>query len=55
MSIDCFSKLGIPLHPDKQEEPSTCLTVLDIELHSLKVQARLPQDKFDRITALLEE
>ena len=26
-SIDCFSKLGIPLHPDKQEGPSTCLTI----------------------------
>ena len=55
MSIDCFSKLGIPLHSDKQEEPSTCLTILGIELDSLKVQARLPQDKFDRLTALLEE
>ena len=25
--IDCFSKLGIPLHLDKQEGPSTCLTI----------------------------
>ena len=31
-SIDCFSKLGIPLHPDKLEGPSTCLTILGIEL-----------------------
>ena len=56
MSIDCFSKLGIPLHPDKQEGPSTCLTILGIEVDSLNVQACLPQDKLiDRITALLEE
>ena len=55
MSIDCFSKLGIPLHPDKQEGSSTCLTILGIEVDSLNVQACLPQDKFDRITALLEE
>ena len=55
MSIDWYSKLGIPLHPDKQEGPSTCLTILGIEVNSLNVQARLPQDKFDRITALLEE
>ena len=54
-SIDCFSKLGIPLHPDKLEGPSTCLTILGIELDSLNLQARLPQDKFDRITALLED
>ena len=52
-SIDCFSKLGIPLHPDKLEGPSTCLTILGIELDSLNLLARLPQDKFDRITALL--
>ena len=54
-SIDCFSKLGIPLHPDKLEGPSTCLTILGIELDSLNLLARLPQDKFDRITALLED
>ena len=54
-SIDCFSKLGIPLHPDKLEGPSTCLTILGIELDSLNLQARLPQDKFDRMSALLED
>ena len=54
MSFDCFSKLGIPLHPDKQEGPSTCLTILGIEVDSLNVQACLPQDKFDRITALFK-
>ena len=26
-SVDCFSKLGISLHPDKQEGPSTCPTI----------------------------
>ena len=54
-SIDCFSKLGIPLHPDKPEGPSTCQTILGIELDSLNLRARLLQDKFDRITALLED
>ena len=54
-SIDCFSELGIPLHPDKLEGRSTCLTVLGIELDSLNLLARLPQDIFDRITALLED
>ena len=54
-SIDYFSKLGIPLHPDKVDGRFTCLTVLGIELDSLNLLARLPQDKFDRITALLED
>ena len=54
-SIYYFSNLGIPLHRDKQEGPSMCLTILGIDLDSLHLQAPLPQDKFDRITALLEE
>ena len=44
----------IPLHPDKVEGCSTCLTVLGIELDSLTLQACLPCDKFERIVALLE-
>ena len=49
-SIDCFSKLGISLHLHKLEGPSTCLTIPCIELDSLNLQARLPQNKVDRIT-----
>ena len=44
----------IPLHPDKLGGPSTCLTVLGIELDSLTLQARLPLGKFECIAALLE-
>ena len=44
---------GILLHPGKLEGPSTLLTVLGIELDSLLLQARLPQEKFDRIHTLL--
>ena len=51
--IQQFQDLGIPLHPDKLEGPSTLLTVLGIELDSLLLQARLPQDKIDRIHTLL--
>ena len=49
-----FRDWHIPLHPDKVEGPSTCLTVLGIELDSITLQARLPRDKFVRIVALLE-
>ena len=51
--IQQFQDWGIPLHPDKLEGPSTLLTVLGIELDSLLLQARLPQEKFDRIHTLL--
>ena len=49
-----FAEWGIPLHPEKLEGPSTCLTVVGIELDFIALQARLPKDKFDRIAALLE-
>ena len=51
--IQQFQDWGIPLHPDKLEGPSTLLTVLGIELDSLLLQARLPQENFDRIHTLL--
>ena len=52
-SIQQFQDWEIPLHPDKLESPSTILTVLGIELDSLLLQARLPQEKFDRIHTIL--
>lgn len=52
--IQLFKDWHIPPHPDKVEGPSTCLTVLGIELDSLALQGRLPRDKFERIVALLE-
>ena len=52
-SIHQFQDWGIPLHPDKLESASTILTVLGIELDSLLLKARLPQEKFDRIYTLL--
>ena len=48
-------RLGLPLHPDKVEGPTTCLTILGIELDSDRLEARLPTEKRDRIVALLEE
>ena len=49
-----FRVWHIPLHPNKVEGPSTCLTVLGIELDSITLQACLPRDKFESIVALLE-
>ena len=53
--IKLFSDWGVPLHPNKFEGPSTVMTVLDIELDSLALQARLPKEKFDRISSLIDE
>ena len=52
--IQLCSKLDLPLHPDKLEGPSTCLSILGIELDSIRLQARLPTDKRERIVTLLK-
>lgn len=41
--------LGVPLAEEKIEGPCTCLSFLGIELDSSSMQARLPQDKLDRL------
>ena len=51
--IQQFWDWEILLHLYKLEGPSTLLTALGIELDSLLLQARLPQETFDRIHTLL--
>ena len=51
--IHFFKEWGIPLHPDKLEGPTTCIVILGIELDTIKLQVRLPKDKFDLIASLL--
>jgi hypothetical protein len=51
--VQLCKEWGIPLHPDKLEGPSTCITVLGIEIDTVKLQARLPKEKFDLIMSLL--
>ena len=44
---------NLPLHPDKLEGISTCLSILGIELDSTTLQAKLTPKKRERIIALL--
>lgn len=53
-AINVCSHLGLPLHPDKCEGPSTSLVVLGIELDSVNQIARLPIDKLSRLRSLLD-
>lgn len=48
----CFV-LGIPIKSENTEDPSTVLTFLGIELDTMKMQARLPQEKVDKIKLAL--
>ena len=47
------SKLGLLLHPDKLEDPSTCLPILSIELDPITLQTSLLAKKREKIIALL--
>ena len=38
---------------DKTEGPSTCLTILGIEVDSVAMELRLPNDKLERLSGLL--
>ncbi|XP_067260176.1 uncharacterized protein [Chanodichthys erythropterus] len=49
---EVFSKLGVPLSPEKTSGPTTSLEFLGINLDSVKFQASLPKDKIDRIIAI---
>ncbi|XP_070549868.1 uncharacterized protein [Ptychodera flava] len=48
-----FRRLAIPIAPHKTVGPTTCLEYLGIELDTIKMQARLPQEKLDRILDLV--
>ncbi len=49
-----FAKLGIPLSPTKTMGPVTVIEYLGIILDSVKMEARLPLEKIQRISALLQ-
>ncbi len=42
-------RLGMPLDPNKEEGPSTVLTFLGIEIDSVKLEVRLPQEKLSEL------
>ena len=45
---------GNSIYPDKIEGPSTCLTVIGIELDLIAFHASLPQDKFNQTASIVE-
>jgi len=46
--------IGIPNAPDKTVQPTQVITFLDLELDSVAIEVRLPVDKLNRCTALLD-
>ncbi|XP_077868641.1 uncharacterized protein LOC144359359, partial [Saccoglossus kowalevskii] len=48
-----FRRLNIPLAPHKTVGPTTCLEYLGIELDTLAMEARLPENKLNRMLSLV--
>ena len=49
------SALGVPMAPNKQEGPTTCLVFLGIQIDTVAGELRLPEDKLQRLQALLQK
>ena len=47
--------LGIPLASHKRDGPTTCLTFLGIEVDTAEAELRLPGDKLQRLSTLLQQ
>ena len=47
-------EVGLPVEPDKDEGPATSITFLGLELDSVSLEVRLPQDKLSSLRALLK-
>ena len=48
-------KAGMPTEPEKDEGPATELVFLGMELDSVRLQIRLPQEKLERLKSTLQE
>lgn len=57
LALALCKHLGVPMAtgPGKVEGPAQCLTFLGIELDTLKLEARLPQQRLDELHALMVE
>ena len=53
--LECCQALGVPVASEKIEGPATTLTYLGIEMDTVNMQLRLPQDKLDRVKAVVDQ
>ena len=51
--MQCVRRPGLPVEPDKDEGPATTITFLGMELDSVALEIRLPQEKLSQLKAVL--
>ena len=52
--LSMCADIGIPIAPDKTVQPTQVITFLGLELDSVAMEVRLPVDKLNRCTTLIE-
>ena len=50
---DLANSVGIPIKKEKTVYPTKTITFIGLELDSLSLEVRLPQDKLDKLRSLL--
>ena len=53
--LGLFAELGLPVAPAKLEGPTTNLCFLGIEIDTVALEIRLPQDKLSRLKELVRK
>ena len=53
--LETCRELGVPIACHKVEGPSTCIIFLGIEIDTVAMELRLPQDKLQRLVSLIAE
>lgn len=53
--VSLCQDLGIPLAPEKTVGPSQTITFLGIEIDSVNMELRLPQDKLEKCSTLIQQ
>jgi hypothetical protein len=53
--LEVAKTLGVPIKDEKSVPPTTCIIFLGLELDSLQMEIRLPEEKLRKIRALLQE
>lgn len=51
--LDTFNELGVPVAPEKVEGPTTCLKFLGLEVDTVALQVRIPEDKLNDLKELV--
>ena len=54
-TLSAFSQLGVPVAPEKVEGPVTCIKFLGLDVDTVAMQVRIPDDKLKDLKTLIDK